>query len=105
MDSVSEGKERGQMECCYRVLPRKEEVPERGSGQNLVENVGTLAESPGAWRDWLATQQQQQVAKQQHLFQHMFGQQKVMLDQLVIVEVQASNQLWKSVERQDKCNL
>lgn len=44
------------------------------SGGHLVKNVGTGAEGPRSWREWVATQERQQTADQQQLFQLLADQ-------------------------------
>lgn len=67
--------------------------------QNLVENAGTGVAGPGSWKDWM-TLQQQPATEQQHLFQLMADQQRVMLDQMATAQAQTNKQLWEQCPEQ-----
>lgn len=61
----------------------------------LKLTLDTGEEVPSLWKEWMAAQQQQQVAKPEHVFQLMTNQQKAMLDQMVTALAQANKQLWE----------
>lgn len=63
----------------------------------MVENAGTGSTSTEAWMGVVAAQQWQQAEDHQRVLQHLAEQLRSMLDQLVAIQAQTSQQVWDHI--------